>query len=364
MKKLLLQKNLIEYIVWIIPLKNIRDRIRTYSFFYKDLGYKINYLYYKNTLKNRKTLFVRNDWPINEREFYYNYFFNLIKNNYINDLEISYNPDIEVFYPNGSRKFLEKSKAKIKIFYTGECVADNAISDIWRSYSDNCVEDVDLSLGFSRLDENKHTNYVRFPIWMFYHIIGLLDNKKFTKDNIKSYIDKINSSRSNKNRFASLVASHDTTKIRSKMYDDISTIGSISCAGKLFHNDDSLKNNFNDNKIDYLRDFKFNICPENTVSDGYITEKLFDAFSAGCIPIYSGDENIELDLINKDALLYYRIGEDNSDLIKEIDKLNSNDKLFDSFQKQIKIYDSMVDYIWDRRVKVLSKLEALIKERL
>lgn len=34
------------------------------------------------------------------------------------------------------------------------------------------------------------------------------------------------------------------------------------------------------------------------------------------------------------------------------------------FQNQIKIYDSIVDYIWERRIKVLSRLESLINERL
>ena len=125
-----------------------------------------------------------------------------------------------------------------------------------------------------------------------------------------------------------------------------------------------MKNEFNNNKIEYLRDFKFNICPENTISDGYITEKLFDSFKAGCIPIYSGDENIELDLINKNALLFYRACEDNSALLKEIEKLNKDDKLFDAFQNQIKINDSMVDYLWERREKILNRLEELINERL
>ena len=205
---------------------------------------------------------------------------------------------------------------------------------------------------------------MRFPLWIFYNFPGILDNKNYTKDDIKKVIDNINSAKSKKNKFASLVASHDATNIRTQMYNKISKIDNISCPSKLFHNDDTLKQNFNNDKIEYLKDFKFNICPENTISDGYITEKLFDAFKAGCIPIYNGDENIELDLVNKNALLFFKKDEDNEELIKEIEKLHKDDKLFDSFQKQIKIYDSMVDYIWERRVKILSKLETLINERL
>lgn len=260
------------------------------------------------------------------------------------------------------RYFLKNSKAKIKIFYTGECVSQNTIDKTWSKYSDNCINDVDLSLGFDRLDENK--NYVRFPIWIFYNFNGLLDNKNYTKDDIKKVVDSINNAKSKKNKFASLVSTHDATNIRTPMYNQISKIDYINCPGKLFHNDDTLKTEFNNNKIEYLKDFKFNICPENTISDGYITEKLFDAFKAGCIPIYNGDENIELDLVNKNALLFFKKDEDNAELIKEIEKLYKNDKLFDSFQKQIKIYDSMVDYLWERRVKILTILENLINERL
>ena len=114
--KLKLKKNLIEYLVWPIPFKKIRNSIRINSVYLKDLGYKINYNHYKNTIKGKKTFFVRNDWPVNEKEFEYNGFYHLIKNDYINDLEISYNADIEYFGPVGSRYFLENSKAKIKIF--------------------------------------------------------------------------------------------------------------------------------------------------------------------------------------------------------------------------------------------------------
>lgn len=47
------------------------------------------------------------------------------------------------------------------------------------------------------------------------------------------------------------------------------------------------------NKKPILEKYKFSICYEN-VSDvpGYITEKLFDCFLAGCIPVYLGANNI------------------------------------------------------------------------
>ncbi len=48
-----------------------------------------------------------------------------------------------------------------------------------------------------------------------------------------------------------------------------------------------------DNKKDTLEKYKFAICYENGRDiPGYITEKIFDCFFAGCIPIYWGANNI------------------------------------------------------------------------
>lgn len=48
-----------------------------------------------------------------------------------------------------------------------------------------------------------------------------------------------------------------------------------------------------DNKINYLKQYKFCIAYENAKNiPGYITEKIFNAFQAGTVPIYLGASNI------------------------------------------------------------------------
>ena len=48
-----------------------------------------------------------------------------------------------------------------------------------------------------------------------------------------------------------------------------------------------------DSKKDVLEKYKFAICYENARDiSGYITEKIFDCFFAGCVPIYWGADNI------------------------------------------------------------------------
>jgi len=46
-------------------------------------------------------------------------------------------------------------------------------------------------------------------------------------------------------------------------------------------------------KHEILEQYKFSICYENARDlPGYITEKIFDCFFAGCIPIYLGAPNV------------------------------------------------------------------------
>ncbi|MGL4474126.1 MAG: glycosyltransferase family 10 domain-containing protein, partial [Shewanella sp.] len=48
-----------------------------------------------------------------------------------------------------------------------------------------------------------------------------------------------------------------------------------------------------DSKLETLKGYKFAICYENAREiPGYITEKIFDCFFAGCVPVYFGAPNI------------------------------------------------------------------------
>lgn len=45
-------------------------------------------------------------------------------------------------------------------------------------------------------------------------------------------------------------------------------------------------------KLTLLKNYRFCVCFENSYINGYITEKIFSCFSAGCVPIYYGAPNI------------------------------------------------------------------------
>jgi hypothetical protein len=53
-------------------------------------------------------------------------------------------------------------------------------------------------------------------------------------------------------------------------------------------------------KLSYLRSFKFTVAFENSRRIGYATEKLYDAFRADTIPVYWGDPCLDF-IVNRDA---------------------------------------------------------------
>ena len=71
-----------------------------------------------------------------------------------------------------------------------------------------------------------------------------------------------------------------------------------------------------EDKLKTLKKYKFNVCFENAINvESYITEKIFDSFKAGCVPIYLGSSNID-ELIPKNSFIDFRD-------FKTLDELNT-----------------------------------------
>ena len=91
-----------------------------------------------------------------------------------------------------------------------------------------------------------------------------------------------------------------------------------------------------DSKQKILEKYRFSICFEN-VKDipGYISEKIFHSFFAGCVPIYLGANNI-LSYIPKNCFIDFRDFQDFNELFYFIK--NMSDKTFSKYLDNIEIY--------------------------
>lgn len=75
-------------------------------------------------------------------------------------------------------------------------------------------------------------------------------------------------------------------------------------------------------KQDTLKNYKFSFCYENSKNiEGYISEKIFDCFVAGCVPIYWGAENVT-NFIPENCFIDRRKFADTKAVYKHIKKIS------------------------------------------
>lgn len=91
-----------------------------------------------------------------------------------------------------------------------------------------------------------------------------------------------------------------------------------------------------EDKLEIYRQHKFAFCYENIDGlDNYVTEKIFDALRAGCIPIYKGARNVA-DIVPKECFIDARNYSDLQSLYRFLDNLNRPDIL--KFQRSGKAF--------------------------
>jgi hypothetical protein len=199
---------------------------------------------------------------------------------------------------------------------------------------------INFSLGFDYTDDPR---YMRFPLW----ILEMFPPAS-TEQDIRRICDQLSHQKwdaATRSRFCALVSGNRGPDdpgaiLRSNMVQQLNAIDTVDCAGKLLHNTDELKTKFNDNKAEFLKQYRFYICPENASVEGYVTEKLFHCIGSGCIPIYWGaDGNPEPDILNHDAILFWNPDGDNSALLHKIADLQRNPQQYKDFFEQPRLKD-------------------------
>ncbi|MCQ2663735.1 fucosyltransferase, partial [Helicobacter pylori] len=205
--------------------------------------------------------------------------------------------DIVFGNPLGSaRKILSYQNAK-RVFYTGENEVPN-------------FNLFDYAIGFDELDFNNR--YLRMPLYYdrLHHKAESVNDttapykiksdclyalKKPThhfKENhpnlcmlINNEIDPL------KRGFASFVASNPNAPKRNAFYDALNSIEPVTGGGSVRN---TLGYNVK-NKSEFLSQYKFNLCFENSQGYGYVTEKILDTYFSHTIPIYWGSPSVAKD---------------------------------------------------------------------
>ncbi len=239
------------------------------------------------------------NWFNGPKEFKTSVLYFILKQRYKIILHSNPNEPSDLVFgsPIGSaRKILSYQNTK-RVFYTGENEVPN-------------FNLFDYAIGFDELDFRDR--YLRMPLYYdrLHHKAEsvndttapykIKDNSLYTlkkpshkfKENHPNLCAVVNNEIDPLKRgFASFVASNPNAPKRNAFYDALNSIEPVTGGG-------SVRNTLGykvENKNEFLSQYKFNLCFENSQGYGYVTEKIIDAYFSHTIPIYWGSPSVAKD---------------------------------------------------------------------
>lgn len=244
-----------------------------------------------------------------------NYFIDILSRKYkvIN----SNDPEI-LFFSNFGNMHLQYDC--IKVYFTGENQVPN-------------FNLCDFALGFHYIDFEDR--YFRLPLYRLYE---------------KSYNDKINQREIkkinlNSKGFCSYIQSANCAdEIREVFFNKLNNYRPIDSGGRHLNNIGYQVKN----KLDFIKNYKFNIAFENSFSKGYTSEKILDSFAANTIPVYWGNPLVYKDFNDKAFINVHDFS--NLDAVIEFIKfLDKNDEEYKKILSQ-KIYHEQQENEFDELI--------------
>jgi len=266
-----------------------------------------------------------------------NYFYDLLSIKY-NVIIDDINPDIVFFsvYTNNHMRY--DSNKVIKILYTGENRRPN-------------YNECHYSLSFDYMNDNR--NY-RLPLWA---LMFNWFNKPYVAERDHAYHHNMNDflikkGPTTKSKEFSFVVTNPNSHKRIEFASKVMRHYHIDCPGLVFNNMPKLTGRGDQReKVEFLKDYKFNICFENSSYNGYCTEKIIHSMFMNTIPIYWGDPLVSKDF-NPNSFLNWHDYNDDEKLINKIIEVNNNKD----------IYKSMINEPWfnDNKIPDFIKPESVL----
>ena len=220
------------------------------------------------------------------------------------------NPDYLIFCDSnfGSRNLTYDPAKVTKILYTGENRRP------WEFHAHHAIS----------YDHMDGPQYYRLPLYV-------VDNWVYTtKYGLPDIRDTERTGGTIGRGFCSFVVMNGGCQVRNNMFHKLSEYKTVDSGGMFLNNvgghisREPVK--FHTEKFEFLRKRKFNLCYENGMYPGYVTEKIYHAFYSNTIPIYWGSPTVALDF-NIDAIISRHEFESDEEMITYI-KTVDNDNAF------------------------------------
>ncbi len=229
-----------------------------------------------------------------------NYFTNLLRKKF--DVEITQlNPDILIYSWEGEQF---KEFNCIRIYYTPE----NWLMPKYK--------ECDFSMSFEYWDDKRN---LRLPNYVLYKITAeMLDKSKL---DVQQIIDS-------KKGFCSMLVSNPNTRERNDFFHQLSKYKKVESGGKHLNNIGGRV----EDKMQFITNYKFNLCFENATHAGYTSEKIVEAMAGNSIPLYWGNPLVHLEF-NRNSFFNFLDYASADDMVADIIEHDQDDSKY--YQKFI-----------------------------
>lgn len=260
-----------------------------------------------------------------------NFFYGLLSEKY--NVVISNTPEL-IIYSCFGEEYLKYSCKRI--FYTGENIRPDFTA-------------CDFAFTF---DYTNHKRHFRLPLYYLYmeqHKMSEKFSQKVSENELKNIWQK-------KDKFCCMVVSSPKSKFRLDFYKKLNKLRRIDSGGKIYNNVGGRV----ENKIEFIKNYKFVIAFENSSFPGYTTEKILEPFFVDSIPIYWGNKFIERDF-NPKRFLNYRDFNSVQDLYTRLLEIDKNPKLALEILKEPIFSKDKISYSEEKK-KVLNYISYNLEE--
>lgn len=165
--------------------------------------------------------------------------------------------------------------------------------------------------------------------------------------------------------FANFICSHESEyNIRGDFFKKLCEYKKVLSVGPYLNNtDNAISVKWADNsKPEFQKKCKFTLCFESTKHEGFVTEKISDAFFADTIPIYYGSSNVT-DIFNKDAFINFADYSSMDEAIAKIIELDQDDEKYmhmirqpiltnsNYYDEKMEEYERFICHIFDQPIE-------------
>ena len=168
-----------------------------------------------------------------------------------------------------------------------------------------------------------------------------------------------------KKYFANFICRHESENgIRGDFFKELCKYKKVLSVGPYLNNTGNAINvTWEDgSKPEFQRQCKFSLCFESTKHQGFVTEKISDAFYSDTIPIYFGSDDVT-SIFNENAFIQCKGREDFDKTIRKIIELDSDDEKYlemlrqpilinnNYFDEKMEEYERFVKNIFDQQLE-------------